>query len=488
MFKDNIQSLKPTPLWRRFYEISQYPRPSKNEKKIIEYLKKTASELNVAFEEDSIGNIIYKVPSNSGFDDAPVITLQAHIDMVCEKNKNTRHDFNNDPIKLIEKNGWVKAVDTTLGADNGIGVSAALAIIEDSNIKRGPLECLFTVDEETGLTGSNNLRRDFIKGKYLLNLDSEEDGVFYIGCAGGVDIFGEIKAEYEPFKSDFENYKLVISGLRGGHSGMDINARRANAIKLLARTLNALMNIDYQIYAISGGDKSNAIPREAEAGISLPKRDITKAVRIIDDFHKAVKKEYALSEQSISIELLRSQLNIRKALSKKTKNDIMNALLAIPHGVVEMSHDIPDLVETSINLASVLHEEGKITIATSQRSSIESARDAAALAVISIFKMINAKYYQIDEYPGWNPELDSKLLRISKTVYESIFDRKPAVKAIHAGLECGILKAKYPNVEMISFGPAIEGAHSPDERVNIASVERFYKLLTAIIEKLSVSN
>ncbi len=485
MAEDVIKGLNPQTLWERFYEISQVPRPSKKEGKIREHLKQLAKKFNVDFNEDGVGNIVMYIPANKGYENSPVVILQGHVDMVCEKNKSTKHDFDNDPIKLMRQDGWITADGTTLGSDNGIGVAAALSVITDKEIIHGPVEILLTIDEETGLTGATNLDSKLISGKFLLNMDSEEDGVFYVGCAGGQDTIGTFIIETEPAQKSFSAYDLMVTGLKGGHSGLDINTGRANGIKLLTRTLRALDKINYSIASLEGGSLRNAIPREAEAVILLDSKDEKQAQKIVEDFQKSLANEFNTAEKSLVINFKKSDKKIDKVFKKEFAKKIINTLLALPHGVITMSPDIPELVETSTNVATINCVDNNLVIGTSQRSSIESAKKYVVQNVESVFNLAGAKINMNDGYPGWKPNLNSDLLKISKKVYKDLFNNEPEIKAIHAGLECGILEGKRSGIEMISFGPTIEGAHSPDERVNIQTVEKFYQLMKGILKELA---
>ncbi len=482
MSESIIKDLKPETLWKRFYEISQVPRPSKKEEKIREHLRNLFKKLNTDFKEDKTGNLVASIPASAGYEKAPTVILQGHVDMVCEKNKTTQHDFDNDPIKLKRDDGWIKAEGTTLGGDNGVGVAAALSIITDKESIHGPIEILLTVDEETGLTGANNLEHGLITGKILLNLDSEEEGTFYVGCAGGMDTVGSFNIETENLPEGFEAYNLMVTGLKGGHSGLDINTGRANAIKILARTLNELDSKKYFIASVNGGSKRNAIPREAEAVLFINPKDTVEFEKVIHNFQVKVNNEFKISDSGLKLEFEKIDSNLQKVFTKSLSNKIINTVLALPHGVISMSQDISDLVETSTNVATIFIEGNLIKIGTSQRSSVESAKRYIAESVAAVFNLAGAKVMQGDGYPGWKPDLNSKILNISKNVYKNMFNKEPEIKAIHAGLECGILGDKNPGLDMVSFGPTIMGAHSPDERVSIKSVENFYSLLKGILK------
>lgn len=481
-----IEGLKPEIMWQRFYEISQIPRPSKKEEKIREYLRATLKELNIDFSEDEVGSIVARVPATNGYENAPIVVLQGHVDMVCEKNKSKQHDFENDPITLLLEDGWITADGTTLGSDNGIGVAAGLAVATDKDVVHGPLELLFTVDEETGLTGANNLQPGFVKGKILLNLDSEEDGAFYVGCSGGMDTLGEFEIKKEAIGSDYKAYELIVTGLKGGHSGLDIVTGRANAIKLLARTLSQLKDVDYKIVKIDGGSLRNAIPREADAVLMIKPSAEKTVADIVSSFEQSLMNEYRVSDGGLSLKFVKSNETTGEVFTKKFSNNIIELLLVMPHGVIAMSQDIVGLVETSTNLATVKISDNKLLIGTSQRSSIESAKLFINSSVTAAFKLACADKINVgDGYPGWKPNMDSKILKTSKGVFQKLFKTEPEIKAIHAGLECGILGAKYPGLDMVSFGPTIEGAHSPDEKVNVKTVEKFYDLLKGILKNVA---
>ncbi|MEK6552237.1 MAG: aminoacyl-histidine dipeptidase [Bacteroidota bacterium] len=491
MLTSAIEGLSPIKLWKRFFEISQIPRPSKNEERVRLYLRNFAGQNNFDIKEDEVGNTVILVPPKPGFENAQTVVLQSHVDMVCEKNKDTQHDFTQDPIKLLREGEWIKADGTTLGADNGIGVAAALAVSQDDDFNHGPLELLFTVDEETGLTGANNLKKDFITGKMLLNLDTEEDGAFYVGCAGGMDSLGTFKIEYEEPKKGYIPFSLFVSGLKGGHSGINISDGRANAIKILGLLISMLEKYDYQLAFINGGSKRNAIPREAEAIIFLSPDNDANVRELINAFTLETVLEFRLRDDSIKINFERDDVAVNtysKVYTKQFSTNVINTILGMPHGVIAMSANIPELVETSTNLATVVLEGDTLKIGTSQRSSIESAKKNIAKSVKAVFDLAGAEVKVGDGYPGWQPDMDSQLLKISKRVFKDIFSKEPELKAVHAGLECGILGDKYPGIQMVSFGPTIEGAHSPDEKVKIGDVDKFYRLLKSILAEIANSN
>ena len=467
------------------YEITQVPHPSKKEEKLREHLTNLWSELKVEFKEDSAGNIVAYLHATKGYENAPTVILQGHIDMVCEKNKDKEHNFENDPLTILRDDGWITADGTTLGSDNGIGVAAALAVISDDNIVHGPIEILMTVDEETGLTGASNLQQDLLSGNILLNMDSEEDGAFYVGCAGGVDTLGSFEIQAEHVSAHTKAYKILVTGLKGGHSGLDIQFGRGNAIKILTRTLSSIESLNYRIAEIDGGSLRNAIPRESEAVLFLTDEESAKAKDIIDEFEMKVKNELKSVDAEVEILFKNTDDEFDKVYKRDFSDRIVDVLLALPHGVIAMSKDIEGLVETSTNLATVKVNNNIITIGTSQRSSVESSKDYIAKSVASVFKLANAQIELGDGYPGWKPNMDSKVLQISKKVFKDLYGKEPEIKAIHAGLECGILEGKKPGLDMISFGPTIQGAHSPDERVNIETVRKFYELLKGILKHLA---
>lgn len=480
-----IKGLQPELIWNRFYEITRIPRPSKKEEKIREYLRSFFRNQNISFNEDTIGNVIAKVPATAGYENSPTVILQGHVDMVCEKNKDTIHDFDNDPIEIKKEDGWITAEGTTLGSDNGIGVAAALAVINDNDVIHGPIEILLTVDEEISMTGADHLNPDLLTGRILLNLDSEEDGAFYVGCSGGIDTLAAFEIQTEKAISENSPYEIMITGLKGGHSGLEINQGRANAIKLLTRTLDFISDENFSISSISGGKLRNAIPREAEAVVLIEKSRESEFEKKIRIFEEKLKNEYKSSDSGLKIIFRNSDNHSDRIFTRDFQKKIINLLLALPHGVIAMSQDIPDLIETSTNLAVISTESNSMNISTSQRSSINSAKDYIASAVRAVFELAGGKISVVDEYPGWKPNMDSVILKTSRDVFKKMFKKEPEIKAIHAGLECGLLGDRIPGLDMISFGPTILGAHSPDEKVNIETVHRFYDLLKGILKKIA---
>ncbi len=481
--KEAIEGLYPGSMWKYFYEISQIPRCSKHEEKAREYVVSVAKEHNLNYQVDKVGNVIVKKPAAPGLENKPVLVLQGHLDMVCEKNKGTQHDFSKDPIKLKREGDWITADGTTLGSDNGIGVASALAVMVDKEMKHGPMEFLFTIDEETGLTGATEIEAGVLDGRILLNMDSEEDGALYIGCAGGKDCEIFLPAEKEAAPANSKAVLVKVNGLVGGHSGLNIHEGRGNAVKLLNRFLwNTLPKADGRLAGFDGGSKHNAIPREADAVVYLPADKLSLLKQEAAKYDKWYKDEYSHIDGKVSLTIEESGFDAPgKVYNKDVEKRLLNLLYSLPHGVIAMSHAIPGLVETSTNLAVVNEGEGKIRILTSQRSSVGSELLEISEMVQSCGRQANAEVYAGNGYPAWQPNPDSALLAKSKMVYKKLFGKEPEVKAIHAGLETGIIGDKFPGMDMISFGPTIMGAHSSDEKVQISTVERFWKFVEALI-------
>lgn len=482
---NQLEGLKPQLVWKYFTEISRIPRGSKNEKKISEYIIETAKKLGLEAKRDKWLNVIVKKPALKGRESALSVCLQSHLDMVCEKNKETVHDFEKDPIELVVKGNTLMANGTTLGADNGIGVATSLAIMEDNSLEHGPLEFLFTVDEETGLTGANNLQPGFVESKTLLNLDSEEEGALYVGCSGGKNTLGEWKATYEAVPPKYAPVIIKVKGLKGGHSGLEIDKGRGDSIKILNRILSEVDKVGVRISSMEGGNKSNAIPREAEAFVYVPIKKLNDANAVVSQYDSIIKAEMATVEPDLSIvfEEVKGKKKgkvFRKSLQKK----ILQTLAALPHGVIKMSADIQGLVETSTNVAIIRSDAKKIVVTTSQRSSVASEIDEIVQTVASIFDLGGAEVEKTEGYPGWKPNMDSSILAVAKETYKDLYRKTPEVKAIHAGLECGIIGEKYPGMDMVSFGPTLEGVHSPDEKIYIDTVEKFWNFLTAILKNV----
>ena len=481
-----LKELQPQVIWRYFDEITRVPRPSKKEEKIRAYLLDFAKKHNLPAKTDATGNVVISKPATHGCEARPGVVLQAHMDMVCEKNADVVHDFENDPIETCIDGEWVRAKGTTLGADNGIGMAAALAVLASDDLRHPALEALFTVDEETGLTGAFGMQEGFITGKYLLNLDSEDEAEIFIGCAGGVDTTSTFTYTPQPFPAGYAALRVAVSKLLGGHSGSDINEGRGNANKILARFLCAcLKKYDMHLCAIDGGNLHNAIPREAWAVVAVPAADKERLRVDLNLYQAVIEAELAATDPDVALSLDSCDAPAT-CIDDITATALLRALYACPHGVMGMSRDIPGLVETSTNLASVKMKEGNtIVVATSQRSSVESLKHDIAAQIENLFALAGAVPTHGEGYPGWKPNLKSTLLDVAVKSYEELYGITPAVKAIHAGLECGLFLQKNPDLEMISFGPTLRGVHSPDEKMHIPAVEKFWNHLTAILRKLA---
>ena len=479
----DIKQLEPQLMWQYFYEITQIPRPSKKEEKIRDYLVKFGKDQGLETIVDEIGNVLIRKPATAGNENKKMVVLQSHMDMVCEKNNDVQFNFDTDPIIPRIDGEWVKATGTTLGADDGIGIAASMAILADKKLEHGPIEALFTMDEETGLTGAFGLANDLLQSKILLNLDSEDEGELFIGCAGGRDTVIELPFEKGELNSGWKSWKLVVGGLNGGHSGDDINKGLGNANKLVARILSNLINeCDIQLCNIDCGNLRNAIAREGEA-IFTSKETEERLSGIITKFEQIFKAEYHKTEPGLFVKLEATN-DYSFAIDKQSSEKLLNSLLACPHGVIAMSQDIENFVETSTNLASVKTKEMHFLITTSQRSSVDSALDAACEMVAATFKLAGAKVKHTDGYPGWAPNPDSEIVEITRKAYVDLFNKEPKVLAIHAGLECGLIGKKYPGLDMISFGPTIKGAHSPDERMKIDTAKMFWDLLIEVLHRI----
>ena len=478
--------MKSAEVFRYFEEICQVPRPSKKEGKIIAYLQDFGKQHNLETHTDEAGNILMKKPATPGMENRKTVALQAHMDMVCEKNNDVQHDFENDPIETYIDGEWVRARGTTLGADNGIGMAAALAVLVSDDLVHGPIEALFTVDEETGLTGANNLGEGMIEGDILLNLDSEEDGEICIGCAGGIDTTVTFRYKQSLAPERFLYFKINITGLQGGHSGTDINTGRACANKLLARFLWDLSQ-DYEVSlsSINGGNLRNAIAREAHAvvGIHCDHKEelsirLNRYIADIENEYKHIEKDMVITIESTDVP--------EHCIDAETAQALIRSLYCAPHGVVSMSHDIPGLVETSTNLASVKMMPGnEILVTTSQRSSVESRKLDIAHQVEAVFQLAGATVTHGDGYPGWAPNMDSQILQVATSAYETLFNATPRATAIHAGLECGLFLTNYPHLDMISFGPTLRDVHSPKEAMHIPAVQKFWDYLAKILEMVA---
>jgi dipeptidase D len=482
---NDILKLQPERVFHYFNEICKVPRPSKKEEKITAWLMETGKTMGLDTKRDKIGNVLISKPATKGKEKVTPVIFQSHVDMVCEKNNDTVFDFDKDAILPYIDGEWLRAKGTTLGADDGIGMAIALAILESKEIEHGPVEALFTVDEETGLSGAFALEADFLKGKMLLNLDSEDEGEFFIGCAGGKDTVATLDCEYEDqLPKGSVAYKIYVKGLQGGHSGDDINKGRGNAVKLLNRILwNSYQLFDVRIADIKAGNLRNAIAREGYAYIVLPKENTGDFESYLKIMNNTFQKEFFVTDPNVTVSFEKAEMPA-KILQEFLIIDIINALYVCPHGVLAMSQDIPDFVETSTNLASIKIEDDKIIIATSQRSSVESRKETAVEKVVATFSMIGAEVTVGDGYPGWTPNPDSEVLKVLVKAYKNVFHKKPAVKAIHAGLECGLFSEKYPTLDMVSYGPTLRGVHSPDEKLLINTVQMCWDLTLEFLKIL----
>jgi dipeptidase D len=470
-----------------FEQINAIPRCSSNEAALCRWLVSWADHRNLDHNCDKDGNLRVWLPASKGYESAPIIVLQAHMDMVCEKTPDSSHNFDKDPIVSHREGEWLTATDTTLGADNGIAIAYMLALAEDAGLDHPPIELLFTVDEERGLAGAKKLNPDFIKGRVLINLDSEDEGIFTIGCAGGIDTTITLHCEKERVSSDPNCFhRLVVGGLKGGHSGIDIHKLRGNANRILARTLDQIKNaVPIKLIALQGGTRTNAIPRDAEALIWFEAIQGDDLVQTIAHIEQTLKKEYAVSDNALFVKLEKVSdiKSDEKALTQKATDHIIQILLALPNGVSHMSPEMEGMVETSNNLATVSLADGKLTILSSQRSSSISRLDAITAAVTSVAKLAGATTQNHDAYPPWQPMMDSLLLRRSKETYQQLYDRKPVIQVIHAGLECAVIGDLYPGMDMISFGPTIRNPHSPDERIWIPSIKKVWDFLVTLLKR-----
>lgn len=478
--------MQPSRVWHYFAEILAIPRPSKKEEKIAAYLLEFGAMHGLETHQDMAGNIIICKPASPGMENRKTVVLQSHIDMVCEKNADIRHDFENDPIQSFIDGEWVKAKGTTLGADDGIGVATQLAILEASDLQHGPIECLFTVDEETGLSGAFGLDPDILEGRILLNLDSEDEGELFIGCAGGKDTTGRLPFKRQTADPGLNAFEIKISGLIGGHSGDDIHKGRANAVKLITRVLWELIEtLDARLTSVDAGNLRNAIAREAFASVLIHPSKEKELIEQIARLRQIFQQEYKVAEPLLDLSI-QAKGKAEESINKEDARRLLRTLYACPHGVIAWSADIPGFVETSTNLASVKTKDGVFVITTSQRSSVASSKEDICTMVASVFDLAGASFEHGDGYPGWTPNPKSEITRLTAESYRVLFETEPKVLAIHAGLECGLIGEKYPGMDMISYGPTIKGAHSPDERLLIPTVQRFWDLTLDVLKKIPV--
>ncbi len=480
---NTIAELSPVEVWKHFYALTQIPRPSKFEQAAADYILEFGKSLGLESIKDEIGNIIIRKPATPGMEDRMGIILQAHVDMVPQKNSDVEFDFKKDAIQPRVVGDMVYATGTTLGADNGLGCAVAMAVLEAKDMVHGPIEAFITIDEETGMTGARNLKPGVIKGDILINLDSETEGELYVGCAGGLDAAAEFTYTTEAVPAGYKGFKVAVTGLVGGHSGMDIILYRANANKVMARVLLPMLrDLDAKLIKIEGGNMRNAIPREAFAIVAIAEDKVEAAKAIIAERLKALKFEYAATDKDINVEMADAETN-EEAICSKVALNLCKALYACPSGVERMSDAMPGLVETSNNMAIVKSANGKINIYSLMRSSVDSAKEDLMERMKAVFELAGAEVKFTGGYSGWAPNMDSPILKEMKKVYNSLFGKEPAVMAIHAGLECGILGGIYPNWDMISCGPTIFSPHSPDERVNIESVAKWWEFVVEVLKE-----
>ena len=479
MSNTNIADLKPVEVWKNFAALNAVPRPSKKEERVIAFIKEFGENLGLETTVDAVGNVLIKKPATAGMEDRETVVLQSHLDMVCQKNNDTRFDFDTEGIRMMADGDWVRAEGTTLGADNGLGVAAMMGLLESKDIPHPAIEALFTIDEETGMTGAKGLEAGVLTGKIMLNLDTEEDDEIDIGCAGGVDVTATRTFDTEPTNAPC--LQVTIRGLQGGHSGMDIHKGFGNANVLLFRILYKINEQQpIQLAEIDGGSLRNAIPREAKAVFAVA--DAENAQKIFHEIRQELLEEFASLEKDLAIDLQPvSPADTTAALSAVDSKTVIFAVRGAHHGVYRMSPDVPDLVEASNNIARIELKAGQLSIGCLSRSSVESSKDDVASQLRSVFELAGMTVEFSGSYPGWKPKPTSEIVRVMTKIYEEKYGQQPAVVACHAGLECGIIGAKYPEMEMVSFGPTIRGAHSPDERAQISSVQKFWDFLQAVL-------
>ncbi len=483
---NSIRNIEPTSLWNNFADLNAVPRPSKKEERVIQFIKAFGEKLNLPTHIDEAGNVIIKKPATKGLEDRVTVVLQSHLDMVHQKNAATNFDFLTQGIDMFVEGDWVKANGTTLGADNGIGVAAIMAILESKDIAHPAIEALFTIDEETGMTGALELKGGLLSGKIMLNLDTEDDHELTIGCAGGVDVTA--KGNYGLHQASFDKaFKLSIKGLTGGHSGMDIHRGRGNANKLMNRLLVALSHeLKFEISSIDGGSLRNAIPRESVTEFYIASIDESKLKELVKQYQTIYSAEYQTTDPNLML-VLESISNSGQVLPHEFQVKLLNSIYACPNGIYRMSPDIEGLVQTSNNIARVMVKEGNYQIQCLTRSSVETEKQDLQQAIIASFELIGSHVTCAGSYPGWTPKPGSAIVKLMSSIYKERFQSEPKVSACHAGLECGILGRNYPDMQMISFGPNITGAHSPDEKVQISSVQKFWGLLLETLSKIPAS-
>jgi dipeptidase D len=484
----DIRKLEPTQLWNYFHDITQIPHPSKKEAKIVEYIKEFGKNHNLETIVDEVGNVIIRKPATKGMEKTKGVIFQTHLDMVPQKNSDKKHNFEFDPIETIINGEWVKANGTTLGSDNGIGVAATMAVLASKDLVHGPIEALFTIDEETGMTGAFGLKKGLLKGDILMNLDSEDEGELYVGCAGGIDVSAVKSYAEETSPKGMVAYKVFAKGLKGGHSGVDIALGRANSNKLMFRFLmQAEADFGIRLAEASGGDLRNAIPRESYSLVLVPEIKAAEFEDFIKGYDIMYKAEFAETEPDLLFTFEKTEVPA-KVMNQGEQYRIIRAVFVCPNGVIRMSQAMKGLVETSNNLAIVKCKNGKFEAHNLARSSVDSAKEATAWKIAAVFHLINAEVKLEGGYPGWKPNMQSPILQIMSDIYKEMYGKVPEIKAIHAGLECGLIGGVYPNLDMISFGPTIRFPHSPDEKVNINSVGKFWNFLVGTLKNIPVKN
>ena len=484
MENTKLQGIEPQEIWKHFEALNAVPRASKKEEEVIQFAVNFGKSLGLETMTDTVGNVIIRKPATAGMEDRKGVVLQSHLDMVHQKNNDTDFDFATAGINMLIDGDWVKAEGTTLGADNGIGVAAIMAILASDSIAHPAIEALFTIDEETGMTGAKGLQGKLLQGEILLNLDTEEDTEIDIGCAGGVDLTATRSYIPEKIVGNVVYYSLVVRGLRGGHSGMEIHKGLGNANKIMNRLLYSLQPLDIRLMSIDGGGLRNAIPRESKAVFAIDATSEELLLSVIEQEGAAIQQEFASVDEGLDIQVSPVEKEHSEALPLEVQRKLLQAIYAAHNGVYRMSADFDNLVETSNNIARVKVGKGKITIKCLTRSSVESSKVDLANALKCSFELMDAEVSLSGDYPGWTPNPNSAILEVLKSTYTNLFEEEPQVVACHAGLECGILGSHYPNMDMISFGPTILGAHSPQERVSISSVQKFWKYLIEILQRI----
>ncbi|WP_405223560.1 aminoacyl-histidine dipeptidase [Dokdonia sp. Asnod1-B02] len=487
MDNQEIRNLAPKALWNKFADLNAVPRPSKKEERVIAFMKDFGKNLGLETIEDEVGNVIIRKPATVGHENKKMIVMQSHLDMVHQKNNDTEFDFDNQGIEMYVDGDWVRAKGTTLGADNGLGVATIMAVLESTTIEHPAIEALFTIDEETGMTGAMGLKGGILKGDILLNLDTEEDDEIGVGCAGGVDITATRNYPEEGIDDGLVAYKVTVNGLNGGHSGMDIIKGLGNANKMMNRLLrSASENFDIRISSIDGGSLRNAIPRESVAIIAVDENQLAAFEADFQDVASAIQAEYNSLEENLSITAEKTDLP-DNVMNMEAQQELIKAISAAHNGVYRMSPEIENLVETSNNIARVIVKDGSIKIGCLTRSSVDSTKDDLANAIIATFELANFDVALSGDYPGWAPNMASPILKVLEAKYKEINNEDPHVAACHAGLECGILGQNYPEMDMISFGPTIKGAHSPDERASISSAQKYWDFVIEILKDIPVA-